>query len=72
MDYNCQHCGSNLDDGDIFEYFLLKYNDHAKALQTAKLYGWSENNKKHFNRATIVQSETEEQYTECPDCKKKI
>ena len=27
MDYICQHCGSDLDSGDIFEYFLLKYND---------------------------------------------
>ena len=71
MDYICQHCGSNLDSGDIFEYFLLKYDDPVKALETAKLYGWSETKRKHFNRATIVQSETEAQYTICPDCFKK-
>ena len=71
MDYTCRHCNSNLDEGDIFDYFLSKYNDHVKALQTAKLYGWSENKKKHFNRATIVQPETGEQYIECPDCNKK-
>jgi len=71
MDYICQHCGSDLDSGDIFEYFLLKYDDPVKALETAKLYGWSETKRKHFNRATIVQSETEAQYTICPDCFKK-
>ena len=68
MDYICQHCGSDLDSGDIFEYFLLKYDDPVKALETAKLYGWLENKKKRFNRATIVQFETGEQYTICPDC----
>ena len=36
MDYICRHCNSNLDEGDIFEYFLSKYDDHIKALQTGQ------------------------------------
>ena len=30
MEYICQHCGANLDDGDIFDFFFLQYNDHEK------------------------------------------
>jgi len=44
------------------------YNDNRKAMEAALLYGWSETEKKHFNRSIIVQPE---QYTICPDCKKK-
>lgn len=40
MDYTCQHCGANLDDGDIFERFLLKYGDPVKARDCASSYGW--------------------------------
>ena len=51
MEYICQHCGANLDDGDIFDFFFLQYNDHEKALEVARQYGWSETNKIHFNRS---------------------
>jgi hypothetical protein len=71
MDYNCQHCGANLDDGDIFECFLLKYGDPVKARECARGYGWSETNKKHFKRSMIIQCENAPQYTICPDCKQK-
>jgi hypothetical protein len=71
MDYNCQHCGANLDDGDIFERFLLKYGDPVKARDCAISYGWSETNKKHFKRSMIIQCENAPQYTICPDCNQK-
>jgi len=71
MDYICQHCKANLDGGDIYEYFYLQYNDHVKALQSAKSYGWSETNKVHFNRAIIVQPDKGVQYLICPECNKK-
>ena len=73
IDYICRHCGADLDEGDIFEHFLLKFNDHTKAIETARLYGWTESNKIHFNRSMIIQSNTKKtpQYTICPDCKQK-
>ena len=69
MDYTCQHCGINLDAGDIFEHFMLKYRNHAKALKAAKEYGWSETNKIHFDKSVIVQPDNEPQYVICPHCK---
>lgn len=71
MEYICQHCGSDLDGGDIFKYFLLEYGDELKARETAAKYGWTETNKKHFNRCVIVQPYGGSQYTMCPDCKQK-
>ena len=47
------------------------YNDIRKATEVAVLYGWSETEKKHFNRSIIVQPEHSSQYTICPDCKKR-
>ena len=71
MDYLCQHCGADLDQGDIFEYFLSEYNDYTKALEAASSFGWKTTNKIHFNRSVIIQSETCSQYTICPDCEQK-
>jgi len=68
MEYICQHCGANLDDGDIFEFFFLQYNDREKALEVARQHGWSETNKIHFNRSIIIQTEGCAQYDICPDC----
>ena len=50
MEYTCQHCGSDLDEGDILEHFLLEYEDCTKARDTAGLYGLTETNKIHFSR----------------------
>lgn len=72
MDYTCQHCGADLDQGDVLEYFLLEYEgDYIKAIESATLYGWTETNNIHFNRSIIVQPDTGLQYTICPDCEKK-
>lgn len=71
MEYICQHCNSNLDEGDIFEYFLLEYGDKIKAREIAIQYGWTETNKIHFNRSIIMQPNIGLQYTICPDCNKK-
>jgi hypothetical protein len=68
MDYTCQHCSANLDEGDIFEHFLLEYGDYSKAFETARSYGWTETNKLHFTRSIIVQPDKGLQYTVCPDC----
>lgn len=70
MEYTCQHCSADLDEGDILEHFLLKYGDYIKARETARLYGWTETNKIHFNRTIVMQPKKGSQYTICPDCKK--
>ena len=69
--YSCRHCGADLDKGDAFEYFMSKYNDPSKAMESAAKYGWSDTNRVHFNRSCIVQPENAPQYTACPDCKTK-
>jgi hypothetical protein len=71
VEYTCQHCGANLDQGDIFECFFNECNDYIEAVIIAGYYGWSENNKIHFNRSLIIQPDHSEQYTICPDCKVK-
>ena len=72
MNYICQHCGANLDEGDVFEHYLQVYSgDKIKALQSARMHGWSEKDKIHFNRSVIVQPDREPQYIICPECKKK-
>jgi len=43
MEYTCQHCGANLDEGDVFEHFLLRYGgDYIRAREAANSYGWTE------------------------------
>ena len=71
MDYTCQYCNMNLDGGDIYQHFLLKYSDKTKALASAKSYGWSETNKMHFNKSICIQPDRDPQYTICPFCKNK-
>jgi len=66
--YICQHCGSDLDLGDIFEHFLTMYGDREQAKESAKSYGYTETNKKHFNRSTIIKQIRGPQYVICPDC----
>ena len=68
--YACKFCSANLDGGDIFEVFLKKM-EREKALKSAKGYGWSETNKIHFNKAIIIQPDSQPQYTICAYCKNK-
>jgi hypothetical protein len=65
----CKHCKTDLDGGDIFIFFLYKYNDKKEALESAKKYGWSETNKLRFSSAVIVQPVDGPQYIVCPVCK---
>jgi hypothetical protein len=74
MEYTCQHCSANLDEGDILEHFVIKYGSSLgvldKARDTARLYGWTETNKLHFLRTILIQPKKGSQYIICPDCKK--
>ena len=64
MDFTCRHCDSNLDAGDVLEFFLKKYTPD-RAIRRAREVGWSISNPIHFDRSIILQGE---QYTLCPDC----
>jgi hypothetical protein len=68
----CKHCGTNLDGGDIYEYFLAKCGDKNKALSFARGYGWKETDKVRFHNSIIVQPDKEEQYVICSKCKSVI
>jgi hypothetical protein len=68
MDYICKHCKTNLDDGDILEYFVLEYGNYTKALEVANKYGWSETNKLHFTWVITIQPDNSSQYNICPEC----
>ena len=70
MEYTCQHCSADLDEGDILEHFLVKYGDYKKAREIAGLYGWTETNKIRFNRSIVMQPKKGSQYNICPDCQK--
>ena len=57
--------------GDLNVQRCNKCKDYTEAMISAGYYGWSENNKIHFNRSLIIQPDDSEQYTICPDCKVK-
>lgn len=69
--YTCRHCRANLDEGDIWEYFIEYTGNEAIALESATFYGWSETNPLHFNRAYMETPQVGTQYYRCPDCGKK-
>jgi len=72
MDYHCQHCGVDLDAGDVYQVIMEKFcYTPDQALIAARAYGWSETNKIHFLKSIIVQPDREPQYEECPSCKGK-
>lgn len=68
---HCPHCNSLLDDGDVYEHFLEKYNDHEEALESAAFYGWSKEEPARFSRIVGVYCLERDRTThfECPDCK---
>lgn len=69
MSYNCQHCQAELDNGDVFEFFLKQTKDADLAEKNAKLYGWTETNRIHFQKAIIIQPTSGPQFVICPYCR---
>lgn len=72
MSATCRYCGSQLDDEEIFTA-LSKcelYAGHmAERLEkTARLYGWTPENRKCFRRDVIIQFADKPQIQICPDC----
>jgi len=68
MEYICRHCGADLDQGDVFDFFMKEYGDKKKALENAGHYGWTPTNRVHFKRSLIIQPSEGPQYVICPDC----
>jgi hypothetical protein len=69
MNYVCKECGTNLDGGDIYEYFFAKYADKNKALRSARVYGWKETDRVRFHNSIVIQPDKGEQYSICSKCK---
>ena len=65
----CPSCNTNLDGGSIFESFMEKYNDRAKALEVAEMYGATET-KGQWGRAIGLYSLEKDRTVKyrCPDC----
>jgi Zn-finger nucleic acid-binding protein len=67
----CPACKVSLKSEDIYEYFLNKYKDKGRALESAKMYGWTPENKVCFGRAIGIETSQYDGVTwyQCPDCK---
>jgi hypothetical protein len=74
MSPHCQHCGADLDDGDIFDRLRAKYpdKDDASIEEAARCYGWTPRERKRFSRAIIFQPLDGGQYMKCPDCDERL
>ena len=65
----CPNCNTDLDGGLIFETFMAKYNDRAKALEVAEMYGATETNGQ-WGREIALYDINKDRTTayRCPDC----
>ena len=71
----CPHCKESLDDGDIYDTFLVKYGgDEEKALEVAGYYGWTKDNPKRFSKILGIYSLEKDciEFWQCPFCEKEI
>ena len=69
----CPKCGADWDDGDIYEYFRKTNPDQSEeeALKSAKMFGWSNENRERFSRLIGVEISGNYDgvsYWQCPDC----
>lgn len=71
---NCPHCGTAWEEEQtIYEYFLGRYKDAAKAAEAARSYGCTPETPKHFGK-DVVGIEVRGKYDgvsywECQKCK---
>ncbi len=66
---HCPNCNTDLDGGLIFQTFMEKYNDRAKALETAEMYGATETTGQ-WGRAIALYDINKDRTVayKCPDC----
>lgn len=71
--YECKHCSFNLDAGDIYEVLKSDYKGdnyfESDILESAKHYGWSQNNKKHFTVVISMKFNDGTSIKVCPNCR---
>lgn len=69
----CLHCGTDLDDGDVFQKLrsmsVYKEKNDNEIEVIAMHYGWTPQNKTRFSKKIVVQPCGDSQYTMCPECK---
>lgn len=70
----CKYCNFNLDIGDIYEVLRASenYMNDDKAYEAALMYGWSENNKKRFDKSLLIKDENGNLYATCPNCDSRL
>jgi hypothetical protein len=72
----CEHCSFDLDGGDVYEV-LRKMKEYRgttdeEVMSVARMYGYTEENRKHFSKAVIQQYDDKQQETICCHCRKKL
>jgi len=70
----CRYCNANLDGGEVYEVLKVHplYMDRldGEIRKMAKSYGWTEENKLHFDKRVIIQFDDrdQQQIMICPTC----
>lgn len=76
--YECKHCNYNLDAGDIYEVLKSDKDKYLNGtgnylesdiLNSAKYYGWSYDNKKHFTIVLSIKYKDGTSIKVCPNCR---
>lgn len=66
----CPNCNANLEGDLIFDTFLEKYGDEAKALEVAAMYGATKTEGRWGREIGIYDREEDAVIAwQCPDCK---
>ena len=67
----CEHCGLDLDGGDVFDvmYEASNNKDYSEVYRVASMYGWTPYNRLHFSKAIVVQQYRRPDKAMCPGCK---
>lgn len=70
----CKYCNFNLDVGDIYEVLRASgnYMNDDKVYEAALMYGWTEKNKKRFDKSLLVKDENDNVYPTCPNCESRL
>jgi len=65
----CPKCTSNLEGGLVFDTFMEQYNDEAKALEVASMYGATKTTGHWGREIGIYDMEKDRTVSwRCPDC----
>lgn len=69
---DCPKCGSNWDNGDIYQYlakldvFVMK--SAQEVIVEARKYGWTPENQKKLSRVIGIEVSDKLNFFQCPDC----